>query len=205
MTRQKHWDSIYATQEPDRVSWYRPHLERSLEFLAAAHLPQDASIIDVGGGSSTLVDDLLDLGFCNVTVLDVSQAALDAAQRRLGQRAATVTWMQGDVTRAELPPRRFDFWHDRAVFHFLTDGGERERYVDLLRRSLAANGHVFVATFGPAGPDQCSGLPVVRHSDDTLYAEFGPPFQQTGSTAEVHCTPWGTSQEFVYCCCRVPS
>lgn len=200
----EHWETVYQRKSADEVSWYRPHLERSLRFIDAAGLPRSAAIIDVGGGASTLVDDLLARGYETLTVLDLSAGAMAQARARLGARAATVTWLVGDVTTLELPERRFDFWHDRAVFHFLTDPGLRERYVRAVRRALKPNGHVLVATFGPTGPERCSGLPVARYSAEGIHDQFGDEFQRVGSDQEVHHTPWGAEQEFVYCYCRMP-
>lgn len=201
--RREHWETVYRSKNPDEVSWYRPHLERSLTFIDSAHLPQAAAIIDVGGGASTLVDDLLDRGYTDLTVLDLSERALAEARRRLGPRAARVAWMLGDVTRIELPEHRFDFWHDRAVFHFLTDAAARDRYVAAVRRAVKPGGHIVVATFGPEGPERCSGLPVARYSAEGIHAQFGSEFEKVGSDAEVHRTPWGVEQEFVYCYCRM--
>jgi len=200
----EHWDSVYTAKAPDRVSWYRPHLDRSLHFIEFAKLPLGAAIIDVGGGASTLVDDLLDRGYSNVTVLDLSAAALEAARARLGDRASLVQWICADVTEAQLPAHTYDFWHDRAVFHFLTDPAARARYVDTVRRALRPGGHIVVATFGPHGPEKCSGLEVVRFTPDGIHAEFGDRFAKVGDATEIHNTPWGSDQEFVYCYCRLP-
>lgn len=202
MHGQAHWDRIYASRPTDQVSWYRPHLERSLFFVIDAQLGPDARIIDVGGGSSTLVDDLLDLGFRNVTVLDISGAAIERAQERLGARAGDVTWVVGDATSTDLPSSYYDFWHDRAVFHFLTEPEARRRYVANVRRALKMGGHIVVATFGEEGPDRCSGLEVARYSAESLHAQFGEDFTRVSSRRELHTTPWGTEQAFVYCYCR---
>ena len=204
MSDRKHWDTVYETKGSDNVSWFRPHLDRSLAFLEAAKIPRSASVIDVGGGASTLVDDLLDRGYSNVTVLDLSEVALQAARERLGDRAARVQWIRGDVTEVPLPQRAFDFWHDRAVFHFLRDPRARSRYVEAVRRSLKPGGHIVVATFGPHGPEKCSGLEVLRFTPEALHAEFGSDFARISSTTETHTTPWGAEQEFVYCYCRLP-
>lgn len=205
MSDRKHWDNVYSTKSPDGVSWFRPHLDRSLAFLENARIGQSAHVIDVGGGASTLVDDLLDRGYSNVSVLDLSEAALEAARARLGRRASRVEWICADVTEVRLPEKAYDFWHDRAVFHFLRDPLARSRYVDAVRRSLKPGGHIVVATFGPHGPEKCSGLEVLRFSPEGLHAEFGPAFSKIASTIEVHTTPWGTEQEFVYCYCRLPT
>ena len=180
-----------------------PHLEQSLRFIEEAGLDRDAAIIDVGGGASTLVDDLLARGYVNVTVLDISPTAIESAKVRLGERASAVRWLTTDITQSELAAGVYDFWHDRAVFHFLRHEEDRRRYVAAAKQSVRPGGHVLVATFGPEGPARCSGLDVVRYDPDGLHAEFGAAFQRIGSSSEVHATPWGTEQQFVYCYCRV--
>ena len=204
MSRREHWDSVYGKKAPEEVSWYRPHLERSLEFIVGAGLSQDAAILDVGGGASTLVDDLLERGYRNVSVLDISENAIARAKARLGARAGSVTWIVADITEADLPQHRYDFWHDRAVFHFLREEAARAKYVAAVRRALKPDGHIVVATFGPSAPEQCSGLPVMRYTAEGIHSQFGGEFRKVGSTREIHKTPWGTEQEFVYCYCRVP-
>ncbi len=203
MSSREHWEKVYTVKSPREVSWFRPHLERSIAFLEAANLGRGAGVIDVGGGASTFVDDLLDHGYENLTVLDLSQTALDAARARLGERALRVRWICADVTDAPLEAGAYDFWHDRAVFHFLCDRLARERYVATVRRSLKPGGHVVVATFGPHGPEKCSGLDVMRYSPEELHAEFGSRFAHLASATEIHVTPWGTEQEFIYCYCRI--
>lgn len=155
--------------------------------------------------ASSLVDDLLAEGFENLTVLDLSEEAIAQSKSRLGPRAARVKWIVGDVTRAELPEHGYDFWHDRAVFHFLTEDSDRARYVKAVRHALKPGGHIVVATFGPSGPERCSGLPVVRYSSEGIHDQFGEHFLKVGSENEVHQTPWGSEQEFVYCYCRLAS
>jgi len=203
MDEREHWERVYGHKKPGKVSWYRPHLERSITFIEQAGLKKDAPTIDVGGGASTLVDDLLDRGYSDVTVLDISPKAIASAKHRLGRRAASVAWIVADVTLVEFPEHRYDFWHDRAVFHFLIDPALRRRYVAAVRRGLKPGGHIVVATFGPAGPERCSGLDVMRYSPDELHAEFGRPFKKISSCHETHLTPWGSEQEFVYCYCRI--
>ncbi|MBI5608669.1 MAG: class I SAM-dependent methyltransferase [Deltaproteobacteria bacterium] len=198
-----HWQGVYTRKAPDQVSWYRAHLDQSLAAIDALRLPPLAGIIDVGGGAATLVDDLVARGFTNVTVLDIAEASLNTAKQRLGARAALVHWLAQDITRAELPAQAYDFWHDRAVFHFLTDPQDRARYVAAVRRSVRPGGHVLVATFGPEGPQQCSGLDVCRYDADRLHDQFGPDFERIDALTEVHATPWGSQQQFVYCLCRV--
>jgi SAM-dependent methyltransferase len=205
MTDRKHWDDVYATKGPDRVSWFRPHLEMSLAFLEAAKIDRDAGVIDVGGGASTFVDDLLDRGYRNVTILDLSETALEETRRRLGPRASRVHWVCADVTAVRLPESAFDFWHDRAVFHFLLDPLARARYVDAVRRSVKPGGHIVVATFGQHGPEKCSGLEVLRFSPEGIHAQFGSGFAKVADATETHVTPWGAEQEFVYCYCRMPN
>jgi len=203
MQARDHWDSVYEHKGPSQVSWYRPHLEQSLRFIDGAGLGHDAAIIDVGGGASTLVDDLLARGYLDVSVLDLSSKAMESAKDRLGDRAAAVHWLVADITQAELPPNAYDFWHDRAVFHFLRGEGDRRRYVAAVRRSVKPGGHILVATFGPQGPTRCSGLDVVRYGPEELHAEFGGAFQKVGSLSEIHSTPSGAEQQFVYCYCRL--
>jgi len=205
MSSREHWEKVYTSKGPQDVSWFRPHLERSLAFLEAAKVGHTAAVIDVGGGASTFVDDLLDRGYENLTVLDLSQMALDAARTRLGKRASHVRWISADVTTAQLEVAAYDFWHDRAVFHFLSDRLARERYVATVRKSLKPGGHVVVATFGPHGPEKCSGLEVMRYSPEELHAEFGHEFAQLANATETHLTPWGSEQEFTYCYCRMPA
>ncbi len=198
----EHWNHIYAAKPTDRVSWYAPHLERSLATIEGLQLPPDAPIIDVGGGASTLVDDLLARGHRDVTVADLSAIALQHAQQRLGQRAQEVNWLTGDITRMALPHQHFAVWHDRAVFHFLTDPEDRQRYVAQCRQAVRPGGYVLVATFGLHGPERCSDLLVARYDADGLHDAFGAEFVKVSSLTETHTTPWGTEQEFVYCLCR---
>ncbi len=202
MDRDGHWNRVYEGKDVDAVSWYAPHLGKSLELIAAADLAPDAAIIDVGGGASTLPADLLELGYQDVTVLDIAQAAVDAARAGLGERADDVSWVVGDVTTVDFPAERFDLWHDRAVFHFLTDEADRAAYLRQVSRALKPDGRVIVATFGPGGPEKCSGLPVVRYDDVGLQRQFGAQFERVQCLEESHETPWGSEQAFVYCLCR---
>jgi ubiquinone/menaquinone biosynthesis C-methylase UbiE len=197
-----HWEKVYTTKAVTEVSWFQEHAELSLRLIRDAGVEASASIIDVGGGASTLVDDLLAHGYRNPTVLDLSRAALAAAQRRLGNRAADVKWVEGNVLEANFPSHVFDVWHDRAVFHFLTTEEERHAYVEQVLRAVKQGGLVIVATFAEDGPDRCSGLPVQRYSAEGLHAEFGEPFVLLGHEKESHHTPGGSEQKFVYCFCR---
>jgi SAM-dependent methyltransferase len=203
MSEREHWETVHGRQSPEQASWYAPHLDRSLSLIEQAGLAKDASIVDVGGGASTLVDDLLAHGYSNLTVLDISSLAIESARERLGSRGDIVSWVTADITRVALPKHSLDFWHDRAVFHFLVEQKARHRYVDAVRHALKPGGYIVVATFGPSGPERCSGLDVVRYGPDELHAEFGAPFQKISSSTELHQTPWGSEQEFVYCYCRV--
>ncbi|SHK62645.1 class I SAM-dependent methyltransferase [Rhodothermus profundi] len=198
--RQAHWEHLYATQPPETVGWYRPHLDTSLAFIQALRLPLTARILDVGGGASTLVDDLLARGFEAITVLDLSATALAQAQARLGQQAERVTWIVADITKVSLPAAAYDLWHDRAVFHFLTTPEERARYLKQLRAALRPGGFVILATFAPEAPPRCSGLPVVRYDLDTLVRTVGPGFRLVRHGREHHVTPGGVEQPYLYVC-----
>lgn len=198
-----HWEHVYETKAPDAVSWYAPHLDESLRYILRTSVGLDARIVDVGGGEATLVDDLLDAGYQHVSVLDLSSRALEVSQSRLGTRSAKVTWLVADVLEHGFSPRSVDIWHDRAVFHFLTDPRQRQAYVAQVLRALKPGGFAIVGTFGPLGPTQCSGLPVARYSSNELHDEFGTPFRLLDHSVSVHTTPWGTAQQFVYCFCRL--
>lgn len=202
MQRKTHWETVYSTRPADRVSWYQQHADQSLAMIRSTGMPRSGRIIDVGGGASTLVDDLLADGYPDLTVLDLSSAALQVARQRLGHQAKTVAWLEGDVTTVELPHHHFDTWHDRAVFHFLTDEQDRRAYVANVLRAVKPSGHVIIATFAEDGPAKCSGLPVMRYSAERLHAEFGESFAMVKQEHESHRTPAGAIQNFVYCYCR---
>lgn len=199
---QEHWEHVYRTNDPTRVSWYQPEPRLSLDLIRRVAPDLAAPIIDVGGGASTLVDGLLDAGYRSLTVLDLAPSALAIAQARLGHRAERVTWIEGSILDTPLPSSTFAVWHDRAVFHFLTAAEDRARYVAQARRAVRPGGHVIVASFGPEGPTRCSGLDVVRYSPQAMHAEFGAGFELLDSVREVHQTPAGRAQEFTYCLCR---
>src|SRR5258708_7986727 len=203
MNVETHWEKIYREKAPDAVSWYRPHLETSLALIERAAPERGVSIIDVGGGESTLVDDLLAHGYQNITVLDVSQTAIAVTKKRLGSAAEEVQWVTADILNGELAPNAYDVWHDRAVYHFLTAMDQRVAYVPQVARALKPGGHVLVSTFGPEGPTKCSGLEVVRYDVESLHAEFGVRFRLLDTNKELHNTPFGTTQQFLYCLCRV--
>jgi len=201
---QSHWDTVYRTRPHDAVSWYRAHLERSLELIRRSASNRSAAIIDVGGGESTLVDDLLAECYRDLTVLDISATAIDFARRRIAglEGAAGVNWRVADITQADLPAARYDVWHDRAVFHFLTKPEERAAYVRSVAHAVRPGGHVIIATFGPQGPQKCSGLDVVRYDAAALHAQFGRSFRLLESATELHRTPSGAEQQFLYCLCK---
>lgn len=200
---QAHWDKVYSTKGPNEVSWYRPHLDRSIALIERAIPNRSARIIDVGGGTSTLVDDLLQLGYSNITVLDISEAAIAVAQSRLRDASPGVRWLCADITNVEFATGSYDLWHDRAVFHFLTAPDARLRYVRNVAKAVKPGGHVIVSTFGSQGPRKCSGLDVMRYSAPELHREFGSRFRLVESSEETHETPFGTTQQFLYCYCRL--
>ena len=202
MKEKEHWENVYTTKKSDEVSWFQEHSHRSLKLIQDANLSKTSAIIDVGGGASTLVDDLLDRGYRNLTVLDLSRAALATAKSRLGERAIQVQWMEANILDADLKAQTYDVWHDRAVFHFLTTAEERNAYVDKVFNAVKPGGLVIVATFAEDGPTKCSGLPVMRYNAHELHAEFGAAFQLLGQEKESHLTPGGNEQKFVYCLCR---
>jgi ubiquinone/menaquinone biosynthesis C-methylase UbiE len=205
MDPKAHWEGVYTRRSATEVSWYQPHAERSLALIRRIAGGKPFRLIDVGGGASTLVDDLLGLPGADITVLDISEAALDVARERLGARAGRVRWLAGDVTAVPLPAQAYDLWHDRAVFHFLTEPAQRDVYVAQVRHAVRPGGQVIVAAFGPEGPLQCSGLPVVRYAPDALHAQFGSAFELVGHETELHHTPGGAVQQFVYCLCVMHS
>lgn len=197
-----HWQEVYSRKRANEVSWYQPHLERSLALLDALALSPDAHVLDAGGGASTLVDDLLDRGFTHLTVLDLAEAALEATRARLGDRAERVTLLAGDATDALVPDGSVDLWHDRAVFHFQTIPAKRSAYVERIAHALPPGGHVILATFALDGPERCSDLPVARYDAAGLLAELGPRFERVTDTHEVHTTPKGSPQAFTYVVAR---
>jgi len=203
MDAQAHWEKIYSEKAPNAVSWYRPHLDTSLDLIERVARNHACSIIDVGGGESTLVDDLLARGYEDITVVDISRTAIDANRKRVADASGRVHWLVRDITQGDLPPSRYDVWHDRAVFHFLTAPDDRVAYVRQVARAVKKGGHVIVSTFGPEGPTKCSGLEVARYDAESLHREFGVHFRSLGSSKELHQTPFGTTQQFLYCYCRV--
>jgi len=202
MSNKLHWEKVYEKKGATQVSWYQEHAHVSLEYIRNLGIQKTAHIIDVGGGASTLVDDLVESGYEQISVLDISGNALQLARERLGQRAIKVNWLEADITKADLPYQAYDVWHDRAVFHFLTQAADRTRYVENVLHAVRPGGHVIVATFANDGPDHCSGLEVMRYDPRELHDEFGDSFDLVNSTRETHHTPFGTEQRFIYCYCR---
>lgn len=196
--KKAHWDRVYGTKALTEVSWFEPVPTRSLELIRASGVGLHDSIIDVGGGASFLVDALLDKGYSDLTVLDISAEVLHKLGARLEPRASAVARLHHDVTTFQAP-RTYALWHDRAVFHFLTESEDRKLYVEALQLALQPDGHVIVATFGPGGPERCSGLPVERYDAAGLAAQLGTGFTLVESSLEMHHTPRGASQQFQYC------
>jgi len=195
--RQAHWEGVYTKKGENEVSWFQENPAPSLELIAQVGATPASAIIDIGGGASRLVDNLVERGFEDVTVLDLSEAALEAAKARLGDRAAQVHWIVADATVWK-PLRAYDIWHDRAAFHFLTEDRDRAAYVARLERALKVGGYAIIATFALDGPERCSGLPVVRYDPVSLGQTLGRAFQLVDTRQHAHATPWGTEQSFQF-------
>ncbi len=198
MDRKAHWENVYSARQPTEVGWYQAVPDASLRMIQASGVGSGARVIDVGAGASTLVDALLERGFSRITVLDISEAALAAARLRLGQRAEAVKWVAADIT-AFRPTAPYDLWHDRAVFHFLTQEKDREKYLQVLGQGLKPGGQLIISTFAEDGPDQCSGLDVVRYSATRLASEVGQDYGLVEWFEDVHVTPGGGRQKFLFC------
>jgi SAM-dependent methyltransferase len=199
MNEKEHWQQVYSTRLADQHGWYTPHLKISLGYIADLKLSPGDPIIDIGGGASTLVDDLLDAGHKEISVLDLSEQALSSVKQRLGDRADQVSWLQGDVTEVELPSDHFALWHDRAVFHFLIEADQQRKYRDKLLSSLRVGGYLVIGTFDLDAPPRCSGLPVERYSVELLSTMFGAEFNLEHHQKQVHRTPSGMEQAYLYC------
>jgi SAM-dependent methyltransferase len=197
MPSREHWETVYRDRVPELLTWYQAEPALSLSLIAASRVEPDTAVVDVGGGSSRLVDHLLERGFTNVTVLDISPTALRYARDRLADRADEAIFIEGDVLEHHFDSA-IGFWHDRAVFHFLTEPTDQNRYVERLNTTIAADGHVVIATFGLDGPEQCSGLPVQRYGPETLSQALGTTFEPAGFHTETHITPTGATQAFLY-------
>jgi len=197
MDKKHHWEDVYRKKKVDEVSWYQARPGLSLRMIAAANLARDAAIIDVGGGASLLIDNLITQGYTNLSVLDISGESLKCAKERIGSSGQNVQWIESNITDFN-PQQKFQFWHDRAVFHFLTNPDERARYLEVMNRSLASGAHAMIATFAPDGPEKCSGLPVQRYSHESLQQILGPACKMVLQEQETHLTPAGGQQKFIY-------
>ncbi|MEO8326635.1 MAG: class I SAM-dependent methyltransferase [Nitrospirota bacterium] len=198
MDRKTHWEDVYRTTAAEEFGWYQAHPTLSLNLIQSTGIQKSGSLIDVGGGDSRLVDHLSEHGFEHITVLDLSSAALERAKARLGERANRVTWIEGDITDFH-SSTTYDVWHDRALFHFLTEEEDRTRYLESMNRVLHPQGHVIIATFAYEAPATCSGLPVVRYGPEFLALAIGSNFELVESFEELHQTPGGNKQPFIYC------
>lgn len=197
MQPRAHWDSVWANKNPREVSWFQTSADVSMQMLDRTGLEPNAKLVDVGGGAGALVPALLEKAFTDITVVDISPHALERAKAVLMEDAKRVSWHVADVTES-VPGGPYALWHDRAVFHFLTEPERQAAYVRVLREALALDGHVIIATFAPDGPDQCSGLPVAKHDAPSIARVLGPGFALQETLQEVHQTPWRTEQRFVY-------
>lgn len=196
MESKQHWENVYENKQPNEVSWTQEVPQTSLDYIASFNLPKDANIIDIGGGDSKLADFLLELGYTNVTVLDISGKALERAKARLGSKASQVKWIESDVTEFQ-PHEEYDVWHDRAAFHFLTKPEQKDRYKAIIES--AVKGYLVMGTFSEDGPLKCSGLEINQYSDSTLPDQFAPAFTKIKCLTEDHTTPFGTTQKFLFC------
>ncbi|NDP23152.1 MAG: methyltransferase domain-containing protein [Paludibacter sp.] len=199
--RKKHWETIYQTKELKDVSWFQPTPETSLSFLKQFNIPTTAKIIDIGGGDSFFVDNLLDLGYKNITVLDISAVALARAKQRLGNRSDKVTWIVADAATF-IPTEKYDFWHDRAAFHFLTQEQEIENYLDTVQKSIQPTGVLVIGTFSEQGPKKCSGIEIKQYSETTMTDRLTKFFEKIKCITVDHTTPFGTIQNFIFCSFR---
>jgi SAM-dependent methyltransferase len=197
MDRQTHWQTVYTSKGESEVSWFQDSPHPSIDLIALTGAARDAAIVDIGGGASRLVDAMMDAGYTDLSILDLSEAALVAARARLGQRASKVRWIATDVTMWE-PERTYDVWHDRAALHFLAAPSDQAAYVKCLGRALRRGGHAIIGSFAPDGPEKCSGLPVIRHDAASLGTLLGERFTLIDSRRHDHVTPWGATQRFQF-------
>ena len=196
--RKEHWEKVFATKQPNEVSWTQEIPKTSLDFVHTANLDKQANIIDIGGGDSKLVDYLLDEGFENISVLDISEEALTRAKKRLGCKAANVVWIVSDITAFQ-PTTFYDFWHDRAAFHFLTTRDDIVKYISTARQAVKENGIITIGTFSDNGPKKCSGLDIKQYTENALTAELENGFEKIKCITENHITPFNTTQNFLFC------
>ncbi|BBC24008.1 class I SAM-dependent methyltransferase [Pseudanabaena sp. ABRG5-3] len=195
--RKTHWQNIYQEKSASDVSWYQSEPKLSLELILRTQIAKDEAIIDIGGGASVLVDYLCNNNFTNLSVLDISENALATAKRRVGDLATQIEWIEADITQFK-PPHQFSLWHERAVFHFLTEASDRQLYVNVLKNSLRAGGHLIIAAFAIGGATKCSGLDIVQYDSEKLIAELGEDFKLIAEKSEIHITPANKEQKFSY-------
>jgi 2-polyprenyl-3-methyl-5-hydroxy-6-metoxy-1,4-benzoquinol methylase len=198
VTRKEHWENIYCTKQENEVSWFQQYPKTSMSFIELFSLKKDSKIIDIGGGDSHFVDTLLEAGFTNVTVLDISAKAIERAKIRLGKNADKVKWIVSDVTEF-VPTEKYDFWHDRAAFHFLTEEAQADKYVEITNKGIAENGILVLGTFSVSGPKKCSGLEIKQYSEESMSGKFEKYFNRVKCITEDHQTPFNTTQNFLFC------
>jgi len=201
-TFKTHWENLYGGKTEQEYSWFQPYPHTSIEFIEYFKLPKNARIIDIGGGDSRLVDALLNMGYTDVTVLDISAAAIEKAKQRLGNQALQIKWIVSDVNEFEPAAGQYDFWHDRAAFHFLTTEALVRHYVDIAQRAIRPGGYFVLGTFSPTGPKKCSGLDIRQYSRAAMHAVFAPFFRRIRCKEEAHVTPFQTTQHFLFCSFR---
>lgn len=196
--KKKHWETIYCTKQENEVSWFQQYPKTSMSFVELFSLQKDSKIIDIGGGDSHFVDALLEAGFNDITVLDISANAIERAKARLGEKAAKVKWIVSDVTEF-VPDEKYDFWHDRAAFHFLINEKDADKYVEITNKGIAPNGILVLGTFSVNGPKKCSGLEIKQYSEESMSGKFEKYFQRVKCITEDHQTPFNTTQNFLFC------
>ena len=201
MSAKSHWEKIYASKRQDEVSWYQPTPEVSLDFINELNIPKDAAIIDVGGGDSYLADNLLAAGFTNITVLDISEVAINKAKQRLGKDAEKINWTVSDINEL-VTTKKFDCWHDRAAFHFLTTEKQVEKYLNIAQKHISDNGRMIIGTFSASGPEKCSGLPIKQYTEQSLSTVLKTWFEKIKCITTDHITPFNTIQNFLFCSFR---
>ncbi|MDQ3046860.1 MAG: class I SAM-dependent methyltransferase [Bacteroidota bacterium] len=196
--KKQHWETVFATKSESEVSWFQTYPKTSVGFLELFNLPLNASIIDVGGGDSHFVDALLDLGFSNIHVLDISANAIERAKKRLGKKAELINWITSDITEFQTT-KQFDFWHDRAAFHFLTTEEHINKYVSIAEKAISKNGFLILGTFSESGPKKCSGLEIKQYNETSMSSRFETAFERIKCITEDHETPFNTKQNFLFC------
>jgi len=201
MKNKNHWEKVFATKAENEVSWFQPYPKTSISFLEMFDLPLDANIIDIGGGDSNFVDTLVEKGFKNIFVLDISENAINRVKKRLGTKAQDVNWIVSDITEF-VPNVQFDFWHDRAAFHFLTSENKINNYVSIAEKAIRPNGYLILGTFSETGPEKCSGLEIKQYSELSMSRRFEPKFERIKCITENHKTPFNTIQSFLFCSFR---